>query len=153
MNGYKRIWVQVLSIAEHYDWEHKFIVNTNRFYLKPHNSCKDYAIEDLLEFNIMTDKTHFFLLFRFTNGHVDDNERYLFYDKDEAVTVFNKEISELECCDKGYKVTEQKRNGDMMCSIYTKNFKGVYEWMDTSIRWVLIKCHVVGRSFPCADLR
>lgn len=136
-----RVWVQVLSLASHYDWDHKFIINKNRYYLKPHDHSRDDAIEDLMELSIMADKGAFYLVFEFSHGRVHPDNRYMFYDRKEALVFFNQKVEEQEGYNnKGYQVIERKWNGDTMATLYTKNYKGIYEWTERSNRWVLKTC-------------
>lgn len=143
LNNMIHVWVQVLSSAGIYDWDHKFIINRNKFYLKPHNHEHDEAIEDVMEFGILPGRSVFWLLFEFRDGKIQQEERYLFYDKKEAIKVFNQVVNDQELYNnKGFQVIERKWDGDMMSTLYKKNYKGVYEWTDKSSRWVLKTCIV-----------
>ena len=124
------MWFKVSSAFTGVEWTHDVSVYMTRF-INPEeeNAC-------WCEFSPSIDCSMVYFVFVFSEDTISDynvyTERYeacdAFDDLVEGQSIFN---------DREFQIIEKSYNGDACASIYAKNTRGQYIWMDTSTRIVM----------------
>lgn len=124
------MWFKVSSSFNGADWTHEVSIYMSRC-INPEdeNTC-------WCEFSPSLDCSVVYFVFIFSEDTISDYQVYTeqydaydaFNDLVEGQSIFN---------EREFQIIEKSYNGDICASVYTKNTRGQYFWMDTSTRAVM----------------
>lgn len=134
-----KAFLQVTHTPTATDWIHNPKIVASEIELDEYDEEEDYV--DVINLCIDVTADTFYMVYRFNDNYIDICNIY--YDKDEALLAFYSGMNEQNVNEDGeYQVIERSANGNMVSTVYVKDFREQYEWPERSTRWFLKKVFV-----------
>lgn len=129
------MWIKVTSEPIDNNWIHTYEVFNDEI---TRTQEEEEEFIDILYFDLDFNESDVrWLVYRFYENYID--QEYIFTNLNEATQCFYENIKDQSINPEEYQVLERSHEGEIVSSIYEKDYDNKYIWPDKSNRWVLKK--------------